>query len=210
MNDWVSRLKDQALIIFPNMPTMYVENAIQRTISTFFRETELLTDEAYIDADCVLTDFVIDIPEERTIIQVKDVRQTTSDKPLLDRTWGFIPPACERYAVGYWVDLQGAQPTINVSPCYQIKQGQYCIVYSWTPSTTQCELPHHFTGKYFDALEHGMLANLFLIPLDSDSASSSMARYHLDSFHRAIKNARVERVQNHTNRVLHMHGESFI
>ena len=49
MTDWFEELKSQVLVVLPNMPTNYVENAILKATQTFFQETELLEDDAYID-----------------------------------------------------------------------------------------------------------------------------------------------------------------
>lgn len=212
MTEWFERLKDQALIIFPDMPANYIENAIQRAVTRFFRDTGLLKDDVYFDAECNVSDFVLDIPAGRTIVQAKYVKVTTSpDKhPLVSCAWSDIPPAEHRFGYGYWIDLEGVVPTITISEAERVQRGKYCLTYSWTPTDKNCDIPQHFIGKYFDALEHGVLANLFLIPMPNDTRDTSMTKYHLTEFYRAIKNAGVEETQNHTDRPLYMQGGSFL
>lgn len=209
--NWFDRLKDQALVWSPNMPTSYIENAILRAVSTFFRETHLLKDDVYIDAECNVHDFVLDIPAGRGIEQIKEVRSHANpDKaPLVSREWCEIPPAWERHAPGYWADLSGRRPTIDISDCFALRSGQYAVTYAWFPSGRDCELPFSFIDKYFDALEHGMMSILFRIPLSDESQNFNMARWHEQQFRIAINNAMVEETQNHTNRPLPMVGRSF-
>lgn len=210
--NWFDELKNQALVLFPNMPTLYIENAIHNAVRKFFRETHLLKDETYIDAECMTGDFIIDLPPGRTIVQVQAVYSNAEadSTPLLDETWCKIPPTQNRFGSGFWVELQFAEPTLAVAPCYRITKGKYCVVYSWTTTSKDCDLPHHFIGKYVDALLHGVLGELFLIPMENDSQSASMAKYHLQEFDRAKMNAGVEETQNHTKQPLFMHGASFI
>lgn len=206
--NWFDDLQNQALVHFPNMPTPYIENAILTAARKFFRQTHLLKDDAYIDADCGGNEYVIDIPEGRTVVQVKAVYGHTNPDahPLLDASWSCIPPADTRFGSGYWVDLSHSVPTLSVADCYVQRTGQYCVTYSWTPTARDCAMPHHFVGKYFDALLHGVLAELYLIPMDNDTQSAPMARFHMQEFNRHMMNAGAEETQNHTNRPLHMTG----
>lgn len=210
--NWFDDLKNQALVVLPNMPTNYIENAIQNAARKFFRETHLLKGEAYIDAECGMSDYIIDVPQGQTIIQVKAVHSCShpSEHPLLDETWRGIPPAHHRFGNGFWVELQYSQPTISFAGGHNLNNGRYCVEYSWTPTDKSCELPHHFVGKYFDVLLHGVLGDLFLIPTEADTQSSQMAKYHIAEFLRGIKNAGVEETQNHTSRPLFMHGNPFL
>lgn len=210
--NWFEELKNQALITFPNMPTNYVENAVQKAARRFFRETHLLKDDAYITAECGMNDYIIDVPDGRTMVQTKSVHSCAHPDrhPLLDSSWRRIPPAPHRFGYGYWVELQYAQPTISFADCVSLKHGRYCVTYSWTPTGKDCELPQHFIGKYLDALLHGVLADLFLIPTEADTQNATMARFHLHEFDRAMMNAGAEESQNHTNRPLFMQGGGFL
>lgn len=211
MTDWFTDLKHQALIHLPNMPTNYVENAILQSIRKFFRDTHLLTDDAYIDIQCNVDDYVIDLPDERTIIQAKELRANPNParSPLVGRDWQVVPPAHGQHQRGWWVDLTRQVPTLTVIGC-GLRSGQYALKYSWIPDTRYCELPHHFMGKYHDGLLHGVLSELFLIPTDGDTQNAQLAQFHLREFYRAIQNAQVEAVQNHTDRPLLMRGVGFI
>ena len=210
--NWFAELVEQIKVMLPNMPTSYIENAVVRSARTFFRETQLLKDDAYMDASCNLSDFVIDLPDGRTIVQAKQLAYHThpDDAPLLNSTWRTVCPAPHRNGYGWWLDLQGSQPTVAVSPEFVISQGRYCITYSWTPDTKQCELPHHFVGKYFDALEAGALAYLFKIPTEADTQNFQLAQYYERAYQNAIDQAGAEETQNHSDRPIYMRAQSFI
>lgn len=210
--NWFDELKSQVLITFPNMPTNYVENAIQKSVRKFFRETHLLKDDAYIDAECGMNDYLIDVPDGRTIVQVKGVYSCSHPEqhPLLDSSWWAIHPAPHRFGSGYWVELSYSLPSLTLADCVSLAHGKYCINYSWCPNGKDCELPQHFIGKYADVLLAGALAELYLIPTDNDTQSAQMARFYLQEFRTAIKNAGAEESQNHTNRPLYMNGGCFL
>lgn len=210
--NWFEWLKNQALVTFPNMPSSFIENAILNAVSRFFRETHLLKAEAYIDAECGTNEYVIDLPDGRTIVQVKSVHSTNSPDrhPLLNRNWNTIPPAEERFGSGYWVELQFEQPVIAFEGCGRLRNGKYCIVYSWTPTGQDCDIPHHFFGKYRNDILNGVLAALYLIPMENDSQSAAYAQYYSKEFQRGINIAHAEEFQNHTDRPMFMHGGCFL
>lgn len=212
MSDWFDTLKNKALITFPNMPTAFIEDAILDTVSAFFRETELLKDDAYIDAECSIDDYVIDLPEDRAIVQIREVRATNDVErsPLVSSKWRVVPPADGRFEYGYWVDLTAMQPTISINGTAGIRSGRYAVTYTWTPNGEKCELPYHLIGKYRHALLCGVLAKLYLIPTDDNNGNASYAKYYLAEFDKAVWNARVEETQNHTNRPLYMKGGRFL
>jgi hypothetical protein len=210
--NWFDWLKNQALVTFPNMPSSFIENAILNAVSRFFRETHLMKDEAYIDAECGTNDYVIDLPDGRTIVQIKSVHSTNDPDrhPLLDRNWCIVPPAEERFGNGYWVELQFEQPAISFEGCGSVRSGKYCVVYSWTPTGQDCDIPHHFFGKYRNDILNGVLASLYLIPMENDSQSAAYAQYYNKEFLRGINIAHAEEFQNHTNRPMFMHGGCFL
>lgn len=210
--NWFDELKNQVLITFPNMPTNYVENAIQKTVRKFFRDTHLLKDEAYVDAECGMNDYLIDVPTGRTIVQVKGVYSCSHPEqhPLLDDSWRELRPAHHRFGAGYWVELAYAQPSLTLGDCTTISYGKYCVVYSWCPNGKDCEMPQHFVGKYMDTLLNGALADLYLVPTDNDTQNAQMARFYLQEFRNGIAVAGAEETQNHTNRPLFMSGGCFL
>ena len=88
--NWFEELKNQALITFPNMPTNYVENAVQKAARRFFRETHLLKDDAYITAECGMNDYIIDVPDGRPMAQMAtgwnySTRNRPSASPIVYR-----------------------------------------------------------------------------------------------------------------------------
>lgn len=209
--NWFDELKAQVETFLPNIPTPIAENAILTATGNFFRETHLLKDDAYISADCGVSDFVLDIPAGRTILQAKGLRSTNApDKyPLVSEAWQIIPPAESRFGVGYWLDLQGEQPTVSISDCYRQKSGKYCLLYSWIPSNRECSIAQHFIGKYKQAILYGALSELYLVPMPED-INPRMSQYYKNLFVQQIRNATAEEVQNHTDRPLYMRGQCFI
>lgn len=211
MKNWFEYIKNQALIIFPNMPTSYIENAVIKAASRFFRDTNLLTDDAYIDVNCGVNEYIIDIPTGRGIVKVKQVRSHTNPdvSPLVDSSWCVLHPAEHRFGYGWWVSLQHSVPTIYFDGV-GIRQGKYCVTYSWTPADGNCDLPQHFMTKYADGILNGVLYELYMIPMEFDSQSPNLAQHYLRAFHSAINNAGAEELQNHSDRPLFMQGGTFI
>lgn len=212
MTDWFEELKSQVLVVLPNMPTNYVENAILKATQTFFQETELLEDDAYIDVQCNVNDYVIDLPQDRVIIQAKAVyAQAHPDRhPLVSSAWACVPPAESRFDCGWWIDLSHRQPTLAVNGRFAARSGQYALRYSWAPTGRDCDMPYHFIAKYLETLQHGALHKLFLLPTDADTQSGVLANFHLREFRSGINRASNQAIQNHTNRPLFMQGTGFL
>lgn len=209
---WFDELKTQVMVVMPNMPTSYIENAILNAVTRFFRETHLLKDEVYIDCECGIDDYVMDIPTGRTILKIEQVRYTSDAErhPLINEAWEWVKPANGQFERGYWVDLTAASPTIRFDRHTVRNKGRYGVIYSWTPTDKNCDLPHHLVGKYLDGLLSGALYTLYLLPTEMNTQSATLATHYMKEFYRVIRTAQVEETQNHTNRPLFMQGVSFI
>lgn len=210
--EWFSYLKDRALAHFPNMPLALIEDAILSSASNFFRSTHLLVDEVYIPAVCGVTDYVFDIPDGRGVVQVKSVHSTNdfSCYPLLSKDWRTILPAKEAHGCGFWVDLQGAEPSIKFSSELVKVGGAYAVVYSWAPFRESCSLPQHYIHKYVDTILSGALSSLYLVAPDTESFNASLSSYYRVEARTGIVKAQAEQQQNHTERTLFMKGEPFV
>lgn len=204
-------MKSEVFVHLPNIPEGFAEMALRRSMQKFFRDTMLLEDDLYITAECGIDDYVLDLPEDRAIVQVKGVWFTNNPErhPLVSRAWQMLRPASHKMGNGFWIDLGSEPPTLRTGTVSN-RGGKFCMTYVWVPSGKDCCLAPHMLQKYSSAIVAGALAYLFMIPTDLATQNMQQAAYWQQEFRIAISVAGAEQVQNHTDRPIFMQGRSFI
>lgn len=205
--DWQQRLYDDVLMYLPDAPKPIVDRTIMAVAGDFFRDTQVLRDEMYIDGDCVSTEFLLPVPDGRRVVFVD--RVSVGKCGLTDRDWRDICPAQSRHAYGYWLDLNTPRPAIRV-PHAPREDEQIAVEYRWTVQNSECEIPQYAIDRYLSVLRDGVLAQLYSMRLDETMFDPAMAGQFRVMYERERDNAMNEKWQNFQQMPIFMQGGRFL
>jgi hypothetical protein len=150
------------------LPEVFMQSYIRQAIADFMEDTHIALDELYITLDCNERDFLLDLPECRSLVRVKQVWEApTNAEPLLDEdTWSLMTPegmsrggsyrfSATRAASGgtYRVNKTGRHPNKSVILSSGAKrQREFCVVYAWKIPRESCEVPDFILDDWVKAI----------------------------------------------------------
>jgi len=151
------------------LPEVFMQTYIRQAIADFMEDTHIALDELYITLDCNERDFLLDLPECRSLVRVKQVWEApVNAEPLLDeQTWKLLTPegmargssyrfSAVRPASGYdtyRVNKIGRNPNKSVLLSNGAKrQREFCVVYAWKIPRESCEVPDFILDDWVKAI----------------------------------------------------------
>lgn len=202
-------LVERVEIECPNADKEFILHSLRRSITKFYKETQLLRDEVYIDTQCKVSDYLLPLPEGRDIVMIESVHIAPRVcDVILDSTWRPLHPAHHRHARGFWADVHHRNPSMVFNECLTADR-KVAITYTWTPAT-QCDVSDINVLKYSDVIVDGALAVLYGSPADESVYNQNKSSRYEASYLAGINNARADSIQNQTVRPLFMEAPSFI
>lgn len=183
----VSDFEDFIFPYTPDAPTTIIQHAVMESITRFMQETKVAKDLVKIPLFANTPDYLIDVPDCRTVMEVVRVMYTDGN--------GLPDSNCvelER-GVDYTVDLVG-QPVIELmdpprSRCGEDISNVLWVEYAWSISRDGCEIPDFIYERYMPEVKDGALAELYAIPGQewSNIQYAVMLRNNLDEKYRTIR-----------------------
>lgn len=183
----VSDFEDFIFPYTPDAPTAIIHHAVMESITRFMQETKVAKDLVKVPLFANTPDYLIDVPECRTIMEVVRVRYgdgsglPNQDSDELVR------------GVDYTVDLLG-QPMIELtdpprSRCDDDITDVLWIEYAWSISRDGCEIPDFIYERYMPEIKDGALAELYAIPGQdwSNVQYAVMLRNNLEEKYKTIR-----------------------
>lgn len=146
------------------LPEVFMQTYIRQAISDFMEDTHIALDELYVSLDCNERDFMLDLPECRSLVRVKQVWEAPANaEPLLNEdTWtmltaeGMAHGRAYRFSAGsgtYKVNKVGRNPNKAVLLSHSAKkQRDFCVVYAWKIPRESCEVPDFILDDWLNAV----------------------------------------------------------
>lgn len=137
------------------LPEVFMQTYIRQAIADFMEDTHIALDELYITLDCNERDFLLDLPECRSLVRVKQVWEAPANaEPLLDeQTWTLLTPDGMARGGSYRVNKVGRNPNKSVLLSNGAKrQRGFCVVYSWKIPRESCEVPDFILDDWVKAI----------------------------------------------------------
>lgn len=137
------------------LPEVFMQTYIRQAIADFMEDTHIALDELYITLDCNERDFLLDLPECRSLVRVKQVWEAPANaEPLLDeQTWTLLTPDGMARGGSYRVNKVGRNPNKSVLLSNGAKrQRDFCVVYSWKIPRESCEVPDFILDDWVKAI----------------------------------------------------------
>lgn len=157
----VEQFLDYIMAHAPDAPEDIVKFNIQEAVTDFLIDTKIATDFHTFSMHDKVHDYVLDIPECRTIIGIRRVLFGSDCQDIVD--WQELKPTQVRDRTGYFKDLDNeGEPSIWIGePC---EKNKIEVEYVYTLSRGGCEIPDFIYNKYARIIQYMVLSRLYMIP----------------------------------------------
>ena len=178
----VDQFLDYVLQHATDVPEDIIKFNVQEAVTDFLIDTRIATDFHRFGMSDKVHDYVLDIPECRTILDIKRVIMGNPCDDTVD--WIELKRTGTRQRVGYYQDIDNdGEPSIWVGePC---ENQQVEVEYVYTVSRGGCEIPDFVYNKYARVIQYSVLSKLYLIP-GQEWSNASIASSYLQMYEREI------------------------
>lgn len=148
----------------PDVPSTVVHHSLRESIANFMQQTQMAKDFFQCELEYNNTDYMIQVPECRTIVEVVRVLTGGTGEVPNDR-WEELTPG-----VDYQTDLfnNGVPSIILTSPltsnCDSSTGVDISVEYTWSISRDGCDVPDFIYERFMQDIVDGALAYLYSIP----------------------------------------------
>lgn len=208
-------LRDFEDLLIPyaaSAPAVVLQDAARQAVVSFMRTTRIAVDEHYFTGQDKVSDYILDIPECRKLVQVERLYYGPSqcgDDGVIDDQWVPIAGCVERCSSGWWMDEASMDvPVIFINPPPNREQ-RYAIRYSWTIGRDDCSIPAFIYEDWADAITWGALSRILMMP-NQEWTDRPTAMYYQQMFSDEMVMARNRKWSGRQQGPLRMIGRRFL
>lgn len=145
----------------PDAPVDLIQFFIQESVTDFLIDTKLATSFFRIKMYDKTHDYILDIPECRTIIDIKRVLVGTPNEPTVD--WEELKRTSSPERTGYYLDMNNEGNTaIWVGEPYET--GEVEVEYVYTTKRGPCEIPDFVYDRHARTIQFMALSKIYGVP----------------------------------------------
>lgn len=184
------------LAYVPYLPGEVIQHAIRESIVEFLRETRIATDVMEIETQEKVPDYIMEVPDCRRIVKVHSVEWTRAHCSGREN-WQSLRNGEEN---DYVIELRRGDYPIIVFVEPPKHPHRVRIVYSWTISRDNCDIPSFIYEDYMQGIVAGTLMRLASLP-DQQNLLQQM-QVHQGTWFNAIQSAKMERSGGRSKRII--------
>lgn len=207
----ISDFEDFLIPYAPDAPAVTLQHVARQSVNRFLRATRLATDEFYFDGQEKVSDYLLDIPHCRQLVQVERMwfGPKNCSKGVIDHTWMPLTPRANRSFSGWWMDEHSQdKPVVFVAPAPSCDQN-FAIEYSWTIGRDDCDVPAFVYEEWMDAIVAGAMTELLMIP-NQEWTDKGAAVYYQEVYANHIQSAKNRKWTGRSRAPVPMMGRRFL
>lgn len=157
----VEQFTDYISVHAPDAPVDLIQFFIQEAVTDFLIDTKLATSFFRIKMYEKVHDYVLDVPDCHTIIDIKRVLAGFSDEPTVD--WDELKRTSHPERTGYYLDMNNDGNTaIWVGAPCEIEEVE--VEYVYTTKRGPCEIPDFVYDRHARAIQFMALSKIYGVP----------------------------------------------
>lgn len=179
----------------PTTPQEIIQHAIRESVVEFMRETKCASAYIELDTQELVHDYILDVPDCRRIIKVKNVYETKSS---CDFTQAKKLDGGEDGS--YKVELRSGDHPVIILRDAPRKSTRLKIEYAWAIGRDDCEVPDFIYDDYMSGVISGALIRL--ASFANNEAIANQINLHQMNWYNAIQQAKIDKTGGKARRIV--------
>lgn len=200
MGKSVSDFEDFVVSYAQDAPSVVLQHAIRETVVKFMRETRVATDTYCINAQCGVTDYVVEMPDCSKLVAIENVEPDGG-------VWGGFRQF--RNLPNPWAWNKDDRFPVVIFGFSPREDAVFHVTYSWTINRDGCDVPDFIYEEWMDAIKFGAAAELLAMP-NQEWTNPQLAHMFADKYREERAAAKARKWHNYTQGPISMFAPSFL